>query len=134
MAEIGENDHFEIAKFSGALSVIDYPRMIRLPEGRVVCRLRGKVPSNLDDNSFAGCTYKARQVARNREIFPGWENLQGQSSRFSSFSCLPQDIKVRSRFPETSSTTAQLSCSKNLLRRAAALVQLGFAGYTLYGT
>ena len=104
------------------------------------CRLRGKLPSQ-DDDGFKVCRIEMTDELPYRIINPGYETIQGQSSELAPYRfglrTLPPYVKVKSRLSDRTDgrpRTIPLSCSRNLLKCAAALVQVGFACYTLYRT
>jgi hypothetical protein len=138
-----EKDHLERAKYAGALCLFPLSGYWSLPTGVTElrgCQIKGKVPPTADGEGFVRCLLKTTDcddLNGLREVSPHINNIHGYcfsdtKHGWGPLRIVPPDFKVASIGPEF--CKVGISCSNSLAKCATAVVQVGFACFTLYRT
>ena len=134
-----EKNPLERAKYAGALCMVmgyTISSLSGVSELRG-CRIKGKIPPTGDEDGFVGCVVRTKDYWAAYDLgkaHPGQQKIQGCCvlPMYRYLQTVPPDFKVVSLCQDT--TKVELSCSNSLVKCGIAIVQVGFACYTLYQT
>jgi hypothetical protein len=140
-----EKDPLGRAKYAGALCMSTARVLPIVRPGELVelrgCRIKGKVPPTVESERFVDCIVRILASDANfnsKEVHPTTNKIHGccwtgPGGHSLHMQVVPPEFMVVSVCP-TRTCKVELSCSNSMAKCATAVVQVGFACYTVYRT